>query len=190
MDFSIQTILPSGFKRIYKKIKQDFAPGEYAPYTVLYRQLKKGIQQGFLLWADGREAAYAVCAAGNRSGFVLISLLAVYPEYRGKGFGTGFIREIKRIYADKKGVIVEVEKPENAKDEAEKTNREKRIAFYRKAGFEAVPGIEYSIWTVPMHLMVFSAEKLQPVQIGLVMHEIYLELMGRHFIHMMKFKEL
>ena len=190
MNFSIETILPSAFKRIYKKIKKDFAPEEYAPYRVLYKQLKKGIQQGYLLFADGREAAYAVCAAAHPNGFVLISLLAVYPEYRGSGFGTEFIREIKEIYADKKGVIVEVEKPENAKDEAETINRENRIAFYRKAGFHMVPGIAYSIWTVPMHLMVFCAENETPGEIGRVMHEIYLELMGRRLIHMMKFREL
>lgn len=189
MDFSIRAILPSDFKRIYKKIKRDFAPGEYAPYTVLYKQLKKGIQQGFLLYAGGDEAAYAVCAAGHPNGFVLVSLLAVYPEYRGRGFGTEFIRELKKIYTDKKGVIVEVEKPEDTKDEDEKTRREKRIAFYRKAGFEQVPGIEYSIWTVPMHLMVFPGGILSPRETGAVMHEIYLELMGKHFIHMMKFRE-
>jgi GNAT superfamily N-acetyltransferase len=190
MDFSIRAILPSDFKRIYKKIKRDFAPGEYAPYTVLYKQLKKGIQQGFLLYAGGDEAAYAVCAAGHPNGFVLVSLLAVYPEYRGRGFGTEFIRELKKIYTDKKGVIVEVEKPEDAKDEDEKTRREKRIAFYRKAGFEQIPGIEYSIWTVPMHLMVFPGGILSPREAGAVMHEIYLELMGKHFIHMMKFREV
>lgn len=182
--------MPSEFKRIYNKIKKDFSPGEYAPYKVLYKQLKKGIQQGFLFYADGIEAAYAVCAAGHRGGFVLISLLAVYPEYRGKGFGTQFIREIKRIYADKKGVIVEVEKPENAKDEAEKTNRENRIAFYRKADFELVLGIEYSIWTVPMHLMICSEGNRTPAEIGRIMYEIYLELLGRHFIHMMMFHEI
>ena len=190
MNFSVQTILPSWFKRIYKRIKKDFAPGEYAPYTVLYKQLKQGIQQGFLLYADGVEAGYAVCAAGHRGGFVLVSLFAVYPEYRGRGFGSAFLREIMKIYADKEGILVEVEKPEKAKDDIERVNREKRIAFYRKAGFERIPGIEYSIWTVPMHLMAFPGGKFDPAQIGRVMHEIYLELMGKRFIHMMKFREI
>jgi GNAT superfamily N-acetyltransferase len=115
MDFSIQTIPPSGLKRIYKKIKKDFAPGEYAPYTVLYKKLKKGIQQGFLLYAGAEETAYAVCAGGNPNGFVLISLLAVYPEYRGKGIGTRFIREIKGFTRIKKALSSKWRNPKKQK---------------------------------------------------------------------------
>jgi len=190
MNFEIETIKPADFKRIYKHIKKDFSAGEYAPYFVLHMQIINGIQQGFLLFSDGREAAYSVCAGGNPNGFALISLLAVYPEYRGAGIGTAFVEEIKKMYADKKGIIVEVEKPENAANDTEKSKRDKRMDFYQRAGFEIIPGIAYSIWGVPMHLMVYPGGQTAPGDVGRVIYEIYLELMGKRFIHMLKFRQL
>jgi hypothetical protein len=170
------------FKRIYKQIKKDFAAGEYPPYFVLHRQILNGIQQCFLYIPEGVEKAYAVCAGGHPNGYVLISLLSVLPAYRGLGAGTAFLNKIKENYADKKGLLVEVEKPEDAKTSEEKEVREKRIRFYQKAGFRVVPGLNYSIWGVPMHLMVYGEEGDTQVIMQRI-YEIYLELMGQHFIH-------
>ncbi|MEI6100224.1 MAG: GNAT family N-acetyltransferase [Eubacteriales bacterium] len=173
------------FKRIYKRFKKDFAPGEYAPYFVLHSQILNGIQQCFLFFMDDRESAYAVCAGNHMNEFVLISYLAVYKEYRGAGIGSAFLTEIKRNYARKKGILVEVEKPECAKDFAEKTIRKMRMRFYQNEGFQVVPGIDYSIWGVPMHLMIIGQDATSPDEIVLRIHEIYLELMGERFIHML-----
>lgn len=178
------------FKEIFNRIERDFVPGEYAPYNVLYQQLQKGVQEAWILCEGERNVAYSICAGGHAKGYILISLLAVYDEFRGHGIGSAFLKELSRIYSDKQGIIVEVEKPENSLTQEEKFIRTKRINFYEKAGFNLIPNINYSIWDVPMHLMVRlhpSSVQITNERIGQIMYAIYLELMGKDYIHKMKF---
>jgi len=188
---TVNVIEPDELKRIYEHIKKDFPKNEYPPYKILYKQLKKGIQKGFVLLYDGNEVAYSICTQDKNSGFVLISLFAVYEEFRGKGIGSIFIEELKKIYSESSGIIVEVEKSETSQSIEEKAIREKRIAFYQRAGFNKIDNIDYSIWDVPMHLMVYSErfdKEYIKKHIDKIMYDIYLNLLGRLFIHKMKLK--
>lgn len=191
MKYSIRNIEMTEFKDIYTRIEQDFADGEYPPYDKLYAQLEKGIQKGLFLMEGECQTAYAVCAESESWGYVLISLLAVFKEYRGRGSGTALLEQLKKLYGSRPGIIVEVEKPEEATDDEERTIREKRIRFYQKAGFYQIPHIEYSIWGIPMHLMALplkSDDKTFNENIGNIIYDIYLRLMGKRFIHKMKFE--
>lgn len=193
MDYAIRRMKVQELKEIFNHIERDFAPGEYAPYDVLYQQLQEGVHEGLLLCEGGQDVAYSICAGGHANGYVLISLIAVFDEFRGHGIGTAFLKELNRIYSNKKGIIVEVEKPENSQDQEESASRAKRIEFYEKAGFFLIPNINYSIWDVPMHLMVLShSDEIQTVKerIGPIMYEIYLELMGKRYIHKLKFSKV
>lgn len=188
--YGIHRIKDEELVEIYKHIKKDFAPDEYAPYEVLYQQIQKGAQEGMTLYKDEQDVAYAICAGSNPNGFVLISLLAVYEQLRGQGIGSIFLNELRSKYSDKSGIIVEVEKPEESSNEEEKDFRKKRIEFYEKAGFYLIPNINYSIWDVPMHLMAMPLSN--PIEsisesIGSIIYEIYLQLMGKRYIHKLKF---
>lgn len=186
--YNIRNMELHELKDIYEKITSDFAAGEYPPYNILYRHLGKGIQKGFIMSRDGLDIAYSICAQGNKNNYILISLLAVYKGYRGGGTGTVFLEEIKNMFSDSKGIIVEVEKPEKAETISQKDICNKRIDFYKKSGFKMVPGIDYSIWDIPLHLMVFHpSANININDIEDAMHEIYLSLMGENFIHKMKF---
>lgn len=193
IETSVRTMRTGEFKEIYSRIRRDFKSGEYAPYGILLQQLKKGVQQGLILRAGEQDAAYAVCAAGHENGYVLLSLMAVYEELRGEGLGTVFLGELKKIYADKNGIIIEVEKPETAAIPEEKVARQKRIGFYQKAGFHLVNGVNYAIWDVPMHLMVLPLQASYEVivkDIRQIMYDIYLQLMGERYIHKMEIWQL
>jgi GNAT superfamily N-acetyltransferase len=181
------------FRIIFKLIREDFEEGEYAPYEVLKSQLKEGVQEGLILQQDGQAVAYAVCAEGHENNYVLISLLAVYKEFRKNGIGSAFIEEIQKRYQNKDGIIVEVEKPEEALNDQGEQERIKRISFYKRAGFYQIPDIDYSIWDVPMHLMVFPRKATVMSinrDIGQIIKQIYLQLMGEHYIHKLKFSSL
>ncbi len=179
-------------KDIYKLMTRDFAEGEYPPYDKLYTQLENNIQMGWILVKDGRDAAYSICAEGA-DGYVLISFFAVFNRSRGKGVGTLFLEKLKEIYSDSKGIIVEIEKAEETLQEEEIRVRERRLEFYSRAGFSLVPGIQYSIWDVPMHLMVcpFKTD-LDTINkdIGKILYEIYLLLLGKSHIHKLEFRRL
>ncbi|MDP4180016.1 MAG: GNAT family N-acetyltransferase [Bacillota bacterium] len=189
-EYSIRKIENHELKEIFRHIEKDFAQGEYAPYEVLYQQIQNGGQEGLALYQAEQNMAYAICAGSNPNRFVLISLLAVYEQFRGQGIGSAFLRGLRNKYSDKQGIIVEVEKPEEANNKEEADNRKKRIEFYKKAGFYLIPDINYSIWDVPMHLMAMpilnSIESINQ-NIGSIIYDIYIQLMGKRYIHKLKF---
>ncbi|MDF2523117.1 MAG: hypothetical protein K0R31_758 [Clostridiales bacterium] len=190
---NIRSMKLEELKTIYNRIEKDFAQGEYAPYDVLYQQLQKGVQEGLILCQDDQAVAYSICAGGNSNGYVLISLLAVFEEFRGHGIGSEFLKKLNDIYYTKKGIVVEVEKPEDAANNREKAIREQRIQFYQKAGYYLIPNIEYSIWDVSMHLMALPiSESKQTInmKIGQIIYDIYFKLMGKQYIHKLKFRTL
>lgn len=187
--YSIRTASEQELKGIYNKIDKDFAANEYAPYEVLYQQIRNGAQESMFLCKDEQDVAYAICASSNPNRYVLISLLAVYEQFRGQGIGTAFLKGLSSKYTNKLGIIVEVEKPEDSSSKEEEDFRKKRIVFYEKAGFHLIPNINYSIWDVPMHLMAMplltSIDEINR-NIGSIIYEIYLQLMGKRYIHKLK----
>ncbi|WHH59851.1 GNAT family N-acetyltransferase [Petroclostridium sp. X23] len=192
MKYSIRTIQLHEFNGNFQRIEQDFVPGEYAPYDILYQHLQTGTQKGLILLEDECEVAYCICAEGSANDYVLISLFAVYREYRGRGLGSIFLQELKKVYSEKKGIIVEVEKPENAKTDKEKAIREKRIQFYQKAGFNLIPNIDYSIWDISMHLMALPQKASTQIineQIEQIMYAIYFTLIGERCFYRKKSSE-
>ena len=54
--------------------------------------------------------------------------------------------------ADCAGLYAEVEIAELAATPQERLHREKRIAFYEKHGFSRIPGLDYAIYGLPMHI--------------------------------------
>lgn len=189
--YFIRRMEAAELKGFYKRIKQDFSPGEYAPYSVLYEQLQEGIQEGLVFSEGEHDLAYSICASSHENGYVLISLLAVFPEYRGQGIGTEFMEALCTKYKEKQAILVEAERPENSQTPEEQDFRKRRIDFYEKLGFLLIPGIDYSIWDVPMHLMalpLMASREAINEKIGQIMYQIYFQLMGERFIHKMKFR--
>lgn len=183
-NWSVETIEPEEFEHIYTLIERDFCPEEHAPYRVLRRQIAGGIQSALSFRGSEGEGAYAVCADAHANGYVLISLFAVGSERRGRGVGSAFLARLARRYAGKKALIVEVERVRDARDERDRALREARIRFYRRAGFRMIGGISYSIWDVPMHLMILPlAAGFEEADgaIVRVMDEIYRTLLGPVF---------
>lgn len=192
--YSIRRMKPSELRWVFRRIKRDFPRGEYPPYAILYFQLFKGILEGWLYCDNDNNAlAYAICSAGCENGHVLISLMAVLKSSRGQGIGSGFLGALKEVYSDKQSLIAEVERPDLAGSQEENNARTRRIDFYKRAGYELIPGIEYSIWDVPMHLMSrpVRAEANEIARdICHIMRRIYLDLMGEAFIHKLKIRKI
>ena len=191
-EYYIRPLEASELKDFYPKIERDFAAGEYPPMDVLLNHIKEGRQQGYVLYDGSRDLAYSFCAASSGRDYVLITLFAVFQEYRGQGIGSAFLNELHKIYIHERAIIVEVEKPEEAQTNEEKDKRIRRIAFYEKEGYHLIKGVEYTIWDIPMHLMVWSpnvCDAMMNKEIKQIMHQIYFGLIGNRFINKMQFKE-
>jgi GNAT superfamily N-acetyltransferase len=107
--------------------------------------------------------------------------LAVEERYRGLGIGAHFYQALTAtlqtdaIYrgGELSGILYEVERPELAGSEAERTIRQRRIAFYERYGAHVLQGIDYiqpavsdDQYPVPLYLMYhpltrdFTAQQL------------------------------
>ena len=178
-------------KEFYYRIEQDFPVGEYAPYDIVFDHVQSGMQEGMVFCEGKEDLAYSICTVNNSNGYVLVSLLAVYPEYRGNGVGSAFIHTLGKKYEQKQAIIVEVERPSLSPSVNEQDCRQRRIEFYKKLGFYLIPEVEYTIWDVPMHLMalpIIASKEIINQDISRIMHQIYYPLLGEQFIHKMIFK--
>ena len=174
----------------YKRIDGDFPPAEHASRQVFYQQILSGLQQGLVFGDKAGDLAYSVCASNHANGYVLISFFAVFPEFRGQGIGTAFLRALSARYAHKQALIVEVERLELAKTAKDLELRRRRINFYKKAGFLLIKGIDYSVWDVRMNLMALplnSSFQIIEKQIEIIMYQIYLKTAGESAIHKVRF---
>ena len=178
-------------KDFYYRIKQDFPVGEYSPYDILYQMVQSGVQEATVFCEGTQDLAYSYCAVNNGNGYILISLLAVFPEFRGKGVGSAFLRALGKKYEHKQAIIVEVECPRLSQTTNEHDSRKRWIEFYIKAGFYIIPDVDYTIWDIPMHLMalpIMASKKIINQDIKRIMYQIYYPLLGEQFIHKMSFK--
>jgi len=177
-------------KAFYERIERDFAEGEYSPYDILYQHLRKGLQKALVFCEGQQDLAYSICTDSHENNYVLISLIAVFKDYRDKGIGSDFLKRLQIMYQYKQALLVEVERPDQAKNQEEVNARRRRIAFYERAGFYLMEDVDYSIWDIPMHLMalplVASKETINQ-EIRKTMYELYVDLMGEALIHKMQF---
>lgn len=134
------------------RIEKDFPSAERPNLAAMHRHMREGLQDIFIMSGNGEDVAYAVCAEEN--GLALITLLAVYPGLRGGGYGTLLLTLLAAQYANRRGILLEVENPAQAADEADRATREKRIAFYLRAGYVPLEGIEHESFGVSLLLMV------------------------------------
>ena len=171
--------LPSLYKQF---ISKDFPPIERAPLFAIKRNFKKGNQEGYLFIYQNTEVGYTINTITDEC--IMIALFAIFPEYRFQGLGQAFVREILEKYQDKKAIILEIERPELAEDEADRAIREKRLAFYEKNGFRVYRDIEYVIFGVPMYLMVYSEVQLDKAEVMEMVYRLYREILNKHMMKM------
>ena len=187
--YNIRRMELSELKAFFERIVRDFAQGEYAPYPIIYQHLQEGLQKALIFCEGEEDLAYSVCTDNHENNYVLISLLAVFKEFRDQGIGSEFMKRLRLIYQNKQALLVEVERPDRAQTPEEGVFRKLRIEFYERAGFYLMEEMDYSIWDIPMHLMalplVASKETINR-EIKRSMYELYLDLMGESLIHKLK----
>ncbi len=135
MNYALQPLLPAGLAEIYPRMERDFPRSELKREHHLFRLLDSGLEQAWLLLADGTYAGYAFVQQSPRLPYVLLDYLAM--EEKGTGAGSACLELLKQQYPQ--GILAEVE--DVLPDLPEETNalRRRRWQFYRRAGFVPVP---------------------------------------------------
>jgi len=151
-NYHLRVMRPEELKALYKNhIELDFPSAERPNLRAMHRHVAQGLQD-FWLIADGEmDAGYAICARFGRA--ILVTLLSIYPERRGKGLGTRLLSLLKQQYADTGAILLEVEDPAGADTAEDRRIRERRIAFYMRSGYCFLPEIEHVSFGVPLLIM-------------------------------------
>src|SRR5699024_7362624 len=95
----------------------------------------------YIFKKENKKVAYFITMEVDK--FILITHLAVIKEFRGKGLGKEFLKNIEEFFYDKNLLIVEVEseKMSTNKEELDTINRKKN--FYLKSEYIKYSKIDY-----------------------------------------------
>lgn len=159
---------------VYKKhMVVDFPVEELKPLEVIQKLLKK---ENYMCYGfyDNKELLAYVFLVSLKS-YLLIDYYAVCSKYRDRGIGSEFLTALKEKCSDFKGIIVEVEKVEDAQDESEKIIRKRRISFYEKNGMR-ITSISSELFGVNYSIMCLCNIEIDDSYIFEVLEKIYMEI--------------
>ena len=86
---------------------------------------------------------------------------------------TKILKEIQEKYSNKKGILLEVEDPDFAKNNKEKNIQEKRIKFYEKSKFKVLKNLRAKPYTVNFKIMIYELQKADIKEIENNIREFY-----------------
>ena len=162
------------FKDLYRKhIVKDFPSSERPNLEGFRKRMLKYNEETYIYEEEGVERGY--CIIDQIQEYVLVAFLAVYEGNRGKGIGTKILKELEEKYSNKKGILLEVEDPDFAKNENQKNNQERRIKFYERANFQVVENLKVELFMVNFKIMIynFKNEQININEIEKVMKQFY-----------------
>lgn len=138
---------------------RDFDRDEVIPYLKRIEKLReKGLYRCLGFFNDAGLCAYAFLMKDTGSDALLLDYFAVCSSLRGTGIGTEALG-LLLAYVQGCGVlIVEIEDPDTAKAPEEAELRNRRRAFYRRAGVldtslvTCLFGVQYRVMAFPLRL--------------------------------------
>ena len=169
------------FKEIYRKhIVKDFPREERSSLNNFKKRIKNKNEDVFVFVENNKEKAYTIIA-NLENDYILISFLAVFEEYRSQGIGTKLLKEIEDKFKNKKGIILEVESPEDASDEKDKSIREKRIKFYKKSNYQILKNTKIYFGNIAFNIMLLNnKDNIDEKEISKSLNDFYTRTFKRY----------
>ena len=147
----VQLKLPEGKQVFDVHMARDFPADEIKPWAIMEKLYLDGCYDMLAAVADGEMVGYAWQFRPG-SDVLLIDYLAVLPQYRGRGIGSGMLRALSEYYPQK--LILESEYPLEAPD---RKMAERRLGFYARAGFE-LSDVQVRLFGVRFHILAHGGD--------------------------------
>ncbi len=131
-------------------LKYDFPADEVKPWMMIRRAWAGGRYFAYALFdGDGSPRAYAFFFGAEGTDTVLMDYFAVVRGRRGKGIGSMFLKKLRSALVPRRcgRILIEAEDPAHAADGADRALRERRVAFYLRAGARDT-GLRYCLYGV------------------------------------------
>lgn len=137
-------------KDVFRRyMRYDFPYEELRPLRMIQKLVMKGGYYMHGVFEKDTLRAYACFWEEKETNIMLFDYFAVVASVRNQGYGTAAMKLLLESCSHQNGVILEVENPETAQTDEEKTTREKRIEFYKRCGMQMsdaviwLYGVEY-----------------------------------------------
>lgn len=158
---------------IYNKyMTVDFPPDELKPLHHMFKMMDEGVCTAYAFYEGEDMLSYFFLC--RKDGFSLVDYLAVNPEKRGQGIGTKTLRKLKEVAQDEV-ILVECEDTDFSPNAEEHRIRERRIAFYERAGFK-VSKVKTKLFGVRYVILIFPADS-PDIENGIC--KVYREMLGK-----------
>lgn len=137
----------------HREMVRDFPEDELKPLSAIRVLYEHGLYLCLGYFDGPHPAAYACYLTDPDKKKLLLDYYAVIEGGRGKGVGSAFLQAMFERLKDAEVIVGEVENPDFAETDEERTLQSHRIGFYQKNGFAvAAPdqtcrlyGVEYRI---------------------------------------------
>ncbi len=127
---TMETATKADEPTIRQLYREAFPRSERKPFWLIRRKAHQGIAELLVVRSDGAFAGLVVTLL--HGDLVLLDYFAIKPECRGQGLGGQTLALLRERYAGRR-IVLEIEPPDEASDNAEQ--RARRKAFYLRHGF-------------------------------------------------------
>lgn len=138
-------------RQLYRRdVLRDFPEAEVRPLSQAMKMMDGGAYEGLALTEKGTMRGYALFV--KHGPHFVLDLFAVLPPFRGRGYGSAFLHLLREELKTAGSFLAEVEDPAFARNEAERSERERRMRFYLENGCRDT-GARVVVFCVPYALI-------------------------------------
>lgn len=163
MEYLVRNLSQEQTAEVYRQwIHKHFPQNEIKPLKNIIEMWDRGAYCAFGMYEQEKLIGYAFFVTAPESEMLLLDYFAIVEEYRSRGMGGSFLRELQRFYMEfqdageaqtdaakdisqniakkaskaihPRGILIETEDVEYAQNEEELQTRQKRDLFYRHNG--------------------------------------------------------
>lgn len=122
-------------KMVYEEhMVYDFPENELKPLSHIHEMNEAYIYMPYGIYEGSEMTGYAFFVFNKELRLALLDYFAIFPEKRDGGMGSRALLRMKEMKEDIDLVVLEVERPEETRDENTRELRERRIGFYERNG--------------------------------------------------------
>ena len=161
-DIKLKTLSLKKTKVIYEeRMREDFPPAELKKLQLICELFEKGLYEGFGVFEGENLLGYAYFSMDNDHRFYLMDYFAIKKELRGQGYGSDMLQLITEHYKAADALICEVENPFLEEDYSLRQEKQRRMEFYRRSGWNDT-GID--AWMYGVEYRILSAKASRHIE--------------------------
>lgn len=158
MNYSVRKLDQEAVGSIYQSyMTRDFPSSELKPLSHIIRSMEQGYGFTMGIYKETELMGYAVFIVAG--GYALLDYFAIVEEYRGKGVGHEAFHLLTTYFEENfsqiRGIYIEAERIDKARNEEERVVRGRRIAFYQSCGC-VLTQLESTLFGVAYSIMYYG----------------------------------